>query len=280
VRTFILWLFAAVVAAVVCARTTRQLVSHAPLRERNYRGLQIPTAGGIAVLIAFSCATAAVGVLHLLFSSSEMLADAAGAGLIFVGAGLGFGFLGLWDDVAGGQHDRGWRAHVDALRKGRTTPGALKILGGAALALVLVVSAGESFWWSLVDAAIVALAANSFNLLDKRPGRASKWFLIAAIAIMIVGGFVAASLAAAIGAVALYVPFDLRERVMLGDSGANGLGAIIGVATVLGSTHGFRLIALVILLAVNVAGARPGLSHVIRSVKPLERFDMAGRVSE
>jgi UDP-GlcNAc:undecaprenyl-phosphate GlcNAc-1-phosphate transferase len=279
-RTFILWLFAAVIAAVVAARTTRQLVSQAPLRERNYRGLEIPTAGGIAVLLAFACASAAVGVLHLIFSSSEMLADAAGTGILFIGAGLGFGFLGLWDDVAGSRHERGWRAHVDALKRGRATPGALKILGGAALAIIVIVPAAESFWWSVVDAAVVALAANAINLLDKRPGRAGKWFVIGAAAIMIVGGSVAPSLAAAIGAVALYLPFDLRERVMLGDSGANGLGAILGVATVLASTHGFRLIAFVALVGVNIAGARPGLSHVIGSVKPLHRFDLAGRVPE
>src|SRR5205823_2483872 len=85
-RTFFLWLFAAVVAAGVSVRTTRQVVAQATLRERNYRGLEIPTAGGIAVLLAFACASAALGVLHLIFSSSEMLADAAGTGILFVGA--------------------------------------------------------------------------------------------------------------------------------------------------------------------------------------------------
>src|SRR5206468_3005689 len=108
----------------------------------------------------------------------------------------------------------------------------------------------------------------------------SKAFLVAAGGIMIVGGFVAPSLAAAIGAVVLYLPFDLRERVMLGDTGANGLGAMLGVATVLASTHWFRLIAIILLVAVNVAGTRPGLSNIIKSVGPLDRFDLAGRVRE
>jgi UDP-N-acetylmuramyl pentapeptide phosphotransferase/UDP-N-acetylglucosamine-1-phosphate transferase len=65
---------------------------------------------------------------------------------------------------------------------------------------------------------------------------------------------------------------------MLGDAGANALGAMIGIATVLDSSHTFRLVALGLLAIVTVAGARPGLSRVIDSVGPLRRFDAAGRV--
>jgi UDP-N-acetylmuramyl pentapeptide phosphotransferase/UDP-N-acetylglucosamine-1-phosphate transferase len=95
---------------------------------------------------------------------------------------------------------------------------------------------------------------------------------------MIVGGGTAPGLAAAIGAVLLALPYDLRERAMLGDAGANALGALLGVATVLDSTHTFRLVALGLMVLVTAAGARPGLSRVIESVGPLRRFDRAGRV--
>jgi len=65
---------------------------------------------------------------------------------------------------------------------------------------------------------------------------------------------------------------------MLGDAGSNGLGALLGVGIVLGSTHGFRLLALLLLAITTFAGARPGLSRLIDSVPILRRFDRAGRV--
>ena len=58
----------------------------------------------------------------------------------------------------------------------------------------------------------------------------------------------------------------------------SSLPALLGVATVLDSSHTFRLVALGLLVLVTAAGARPGLSRVIDSVAPLRRLDAAGRV--
>jgi UDP-GlcNAc:undecaprenyl-phosphate/decaprenyl-phosphate GlcNAc-1-phosphate transferase len=217
-------------------------------------------------------------VLHMLFSSSRMLAEASSVGLLFATAAGIFAFVGLWDDLAGTTGERGWRAHANAALRGRATAGALKLVGGAAASLIVASVLEHTFWWALVDATIIALSANAVNLLDKRPGRAGKTFVLAAVGLMIVGGPTAPGLAAAVGAVLVALPYDLRERAMLGDAGANALGALLGVATVLDSTHTFRLVALGLLVVVTATGARPGLSRLIESVGPLRRFDEAGRV--
>jgi UDP-N-acetylmuramyl pentapeptide phosphotransferase/UDP-N-acetylglucosamine-1-phosphate transferase len=72
---------------------------------------------------------------------------------------------------------------------------------------------------------------------------------------------------------------DLRERLMLGDTGANVIGAVLGLAVVLGSSEGWRLSAMLVLLALNVAAELVSFSRIIDAVPPLRAFDRLGRTS-
>jgi len=276
----LLWIGAALISAFVSARATRHLAVGGPLRRQNYRGLQIPTATGLAVVLGFLAGPAMLAGLHVLFGSSARLAEYSAGGLWVVAAALGFALLGLWDDLAGKDAGRGWRAHLGALRRGHATSGAVKLFGGTALALVLVAPGRTSFGWALVQTAVIALSANLFNLLDTRPGRTCKTFLFAVAAFLVAGGAIAPALAAAAGAVIAFLPFDLRERAMLGDTGSNALGAIVGVAIVADASQTVLAIAAVVLVVCNVLGERPGLGKLIDGFPPLRRFDRAGRVPE
>jgi UDP-N-acetylmuramyl pentapeptide phosphotransferase/UDP-N-acetylglucosamine-1-phosphate transferase len=276
----LLWIATALTAALVSSRAARHLATSAPLRRTNYRGIELPTATGVAVVLGFLAGPALIAVLHVLFPSSERLGEAAGVAFVFTSAAMGFGLLGLWDDLAGRDAERGWRAHVGALRRGHATSGAVKLFGGTALALVIIAPQPVTFWWAVADSAVIALSANLFNLFDTRPGRACKAFVFAVAALMVVGGPGAPALAAAAGAAIAFLPFDLRERAMLGDTGSNALGAIVGVGIVLNSTHGIRIGALCVLVVLTIVGERPGLSRIIDRVPPLRKADRAGRVPE
>lgn len=276
----LLWIATAAAASLVTMRATRHLAVAAPLRRTNYRGLDLPTATGVAIVLGFLTGPALVAILHMVFGDSERLARASEAGLFVAMSGVGFGLLGLWDDLAGNDGERGWRAHVRAVRHGRATSGALKLFGGAALALIIVAPGSESAGWAIVRAAVIAATANLFNLFDLRPGRACKFFIVSVAALLVVGGAAAPSLAAAAGAVIAFLPFDLRERVMLGDTGSNALGAIVGVGIVIDATHAVLVGVLVVLVALTIAGERPGLSRIVDGVAPLRKLDRAGRVPE
>jgi hypothetical protein len=70
---------------------------------------------------------------------------------------------------------------------------------------------------------------------------------------------------------------DLRERLMIGDTGANVLGAVLGLACVLEIGRGPRNAILIALVVLNVAAEAVSFSRVIDRVPPLRAFDRLGR---
>ena len=161
--------------------------------------------------------------------------------------------IGLADDRWSGQ-ERGFREHV---RAGRTT-GVLKLV-----AIPLVALARTR---SLSGALLVALSANVVNQLDTRPGRALKAYLAAAVV-------VDAPLALAV----LLTPYDLREMTMLGDGGANGLGAMLGLSSVNRFTGRGRWVAISALAGLTLLGERCSLGELIESTPVLREVDAWGR---
>ena len=161
--------------------------------------------------------------------------------------------LGLADDLWSG-NERGIRAHIAA---GRTT-GVLKLAG-----IPLV---GLAATRSLSGGLLVAGWANLVNQLDTKPGRAVKAYTLAAIA-----------LGAPLKPAVLLGPYDLRERVMLGDAGSNALGALLGLKSV-DRLHGWgRWAAVVGVACLNVVGERRSLGELIERTPVLREFDAWGR---
>src|SRR5262249_682547 len=147
--------------------------------------------------------------------------------------------LGLVDDLWSGP-ERGFRAHLAA----RRTTGVLKLLGIPAYALART----RSFSGAL----LVGLAANAINQLHTRPGRALK---------ADIGGAVVVD--APLGVAVLLLPYDLREMTMLGDAGANALGALLGLKSVDRLTGRGRWFAIGALAGVTLIGERMSIGALI-----------------
>jgi hypothetical protein len=192
---------------------------------------------------------------------------------------VGFGFLGFLDDVLGDGGARGFRGHLAALRRGEVTTGTAKLVGGAALALTVAALAGARDGQLLVDAARIALAANLANLLDVRPGRTTKYSLVAYVPVAVLCGTdtLGVAIAPMIGALLACLPDELRERFMLGDTGANPVGAVLGLGVVLEVSTGTRVVVAIVLLALNLLSEVVSFSRVIERVPPLRAFDRLGR---
>lgn len=163
--------------------------------------------------------------------------------------------IGVADDLWSGE-ERGFRAH---LGKGLTT-GVLKLVGIPAYAL-----------WrtrSVSGAILVGLAANTLNQLDTKPGRALKAYLVAAI-----------PLGAPKAMAVLLAPYDLREMAMLGDSGSNTLGAVLGFESVGRFTERQRWSAIAALAGLTLLGERRSLGALIERTPVVRELDGWGRQS-
>lgn len=261
----------------------REMFGRPVFRRTNYRGRELATAVGLAVPMALYAAGAVVAVLRSLGATPEPEAITS---LTLTGVAVGgFGLLGLLDDLALDRDASGYRGHVRALLGGRFSAGSLKMLAGPAIALVVVQPvSGESLVRLLLDGALVALAANTANLLDRAPGRVTKVAIVGFAgllvpALVVGGGRVPSLLGAgvAIGAaIALLVP-EMREELMLGDTGSNALGAAIGLGVVLTQSALVSSVVVVALLAVNLASEAVSISDVIDRSGPLRALDRLGR---
>jgi hypothetical protein len=246
-------------------------------RRENYRGHALPTAVGVLVALV---ALAVDAVVTAVVADAD-LDGAAVAGLrLATVTSLGFALLGLLDDLGGVGESGGFRGHLRALARGRLTTGAAKLFGGAAVG-VIVVSYREpgSLGRVLADGALVALAANLGNLLDRAPGRTLKVTLVLfAVLVAAVGAEPSlAGVALVAGAGAGLLTADLSERMMLGDAGANVLGAALGLGVVIGCSPGVRTAVLVVVALLNLASERVSFSRVIAAVPPLRAADRFGR---
>jgi len=87
----------------------------------------------------------------------------------------------------------------------------------------------------VVDAALIALAANLANLFDRAPGRTLKVGGLCFVVLAVVAGLDRdlAGVAVAMGALLALLPADLGERLMIGDTGANPVGAVLALGLVL-----------------------------------------------
>jgi UDP-N-acetylmuramyl pentapeptide phosphotransferase/UDP-N-acetylglucosamine-1-phosphate transferase len=243
------------------------------LLRRNWRDREVPTAAGVVLCLAVVVVEAVRVVIDGgLEGSSARLRIAV---LVVV---LGLGLLGTIDDVLGDSSSRGFRGHVGAVRQGRLTTGLLKLLGGAAVALVACALVSKGTGQLLLDGALVALAANLGNLLDRAPGRVIKCGVVAfALLALAATDSQLAAVATVVGAsVGVLVP-DLRERLMLGDAGANPLGGALGIGVVAACATSTRVVVRLVLVARNGAAELVSFSRVIDAVPPLRAADRLGR---
>jgi UDP-N-acetylmuramyl pentapeptide phosphotransferase/UDP-N-acetylglucosamine-1-phosphate transferase len=273
----------ALVAGVLLALALWRLTEAAfavPVFEReNYRERRLPTAVGVLVALVVLAVDAVVALT--IAAGAEPDTDAVvGLRLVTVAA-LGFGLLGLLDDLGGAGESGGFRGHLRTLTGGRLTTGAVKLFGGAAVAVVVVsVLEPGSFGRLVADGALVALAANLGNLFDRAPGRTTKVALLAFVLLVLGVGAEPelAGVALAVGAGAGLLPGDLGERLMLGDAGANVLGAALGLGVVIACSPTTRTVVLVVVALLNLASERVSFSRVIASVGPLRAADRWGRI--
>ncbi len=231
------------------------------LLRTNFRGDPIGTAGGLLLLPA-----AAVGLLGSLTAETTFLLALAG----------GYGLLGFLDDARGTAEFRGFRGHLGALRQGRVTTGLVKAAGGLILggAAAVLVPGERDVLGRCAMALFLPLMANLLNLLDLRPLRALKCFWLGALPLALAGP---GPLLAVVGATVGYAPSEARRRLMLGDTGANLLGGLLGAAVAQALSTPVLVVGVALLLSLQLWAERNSISALIARTPLLRSLDDLGR---
>ena len=277
----------------------------------NYRGVEIGHGLG-AVWLMWAMSVLAFAFVSVVIGEvmGEGIATMAGlvwaTGAMLVLAAFAFGLV---DDVFGDTDARGFRGHLRAMVSGRLTTGGLKLVGiGVASAAAGAVGPLLSIqwgwgspapWWVhwIMATLAIALTANLVNLMDLRPGRALKAYVfLAGIAIAAMaasawfaseGAGISRAMTVALvaslltlGPVLAVWRYDLGERGMLGDAGANAMGALAGFLLA-SSLPVWGLGAyVVIVLAFNILSEKVSFSRVIEGNTLLRWIDGLGRLKD
>jgi UDP-GlcNAc:undecaprenyl-phosphate GlcNAc-1-phosphate transferase len=246
------------------------------LMRVNVSGRPVPAVLGgplaIAGLTALVCVVAAAMLGWTGARAYRMCAAVALLVVVMTAAGR-------VDDLRD-EAERGFSGHLRAARRGRLTGGVVKLVAGAGAGAVAGAIVADG--WSIVGvAATVALAANVVNLTDRAPGRAGKIVLVLVVPVAVLGPS-AWTVAAAglIGALVACLPHDLAERAMLGDAGANPLGAVVGLGLAASLSGGWLVAAVAVLVSLNLAAERWSFSQIIDSTPWLRALDRVGRRPE
>ena len=195
------------------------------------------------------------------------------AGLVTAAAGAGA--FGGYDDLAGSGGRRGFRGHLGALAHGQVTTGAVKLGGIGATGLAASALLGGGALDVTLNAGLIAGGANLLNLFDLRPGRAIKVAALAGGMLALAGAPQVAAIP--VGAALALVGEDLGERAMLGDAGANALGAMLGAAAAASLPRPGRAAILAGIVVLTAASEKVSFTKVIQRTPPLHWLDMLGR---
>ncbi|HEY2718210.1 MAG TPA: hypothetical protein VGI52_01170 [Solirubrobacteraceae bacterium] len=273
------FLLASVCAALLAPALLRTLADGGHVKA-NYRGRELPFPFGVLALAAALVALIPLMLLEVLASAELFHAELWPVAVY----ALGVLALGLLDDTLGEPREgaptrRGWRGHGAAAMRGELSTGTLKAAGSLALALLAMSWLGLSDGRWLLAVAVLVLATNVFNLLDLRPGRSTKAFVLLGLGLGIGSGSPRQlwSLGLFAGPALIAGLYDLRERAMLGDTGANLLGALAGLWLVLTLSEAGQIIALVLLVAITVYGEVRSISGFVERTPGLRQLDSFGR---
>ncbi|MBI2844766.1 MAG: hypothetical protein HYX78_15340 [Armatimonadetes bacterium] len=264
----VLYLYAVLTALVLHAAIVI-MIRRFGWRKENFKNEKVLSVSGLYII--------AYGAVGAVMARYTPLGSDFAARLYLVGI-LGFGAFGFADDLFGSRDVGGFLGHFKKLfKEGKLTTGALKALGGGILAVYLSYrTSGGTIWLWALDAATIALAANTVNLLDLRPGRALfVFFLGIALAVVLAGVWLSAPVPvfAVMLSAAVVAYYDVRGKAMLGDVGSNTLGAVLGLTLALDTGPAAKIAFAVVFLAINLYSERRSISALIERHPLLRSLD-------
>ncbi|MCG8502761.1 MAG: UDP-N-acetylmuramyl pentapeptide phosphotransferase [Firmicutes bacterium] len=266
-QAVILFLLASIITYIFQDMVKKMLINAGQVTS-NFKGQKIAGVMGIAIVLG-AVATAVLSVLFTFTLSANTLYIAFACSLM--------GFIGAIDDFLGNDASKGFKGHILNLAKGNLTTGGLKIIAGGIIAFAIALQVSPTFWDILLNILLIGLVTNFINLLDTRPGRAIKGFILVTILTLLLGNIPPIHYIV-LGTLAVYLPVDLKAQGMLGDTGANFIGMALGISIVIAVQNTIaRLIIMMLMLGLNVLSEKYSFSKIIERNRVLRFVDDLGR---
>lgn len=237
----------------------------------NYKQDMIPVSMGIVflpmvilngILIAY-CTSDLNNILYL---------------ITFIFGLVSMFFAGILDDIIGNRDVSGLKGHFKSLLNGRLTTGGFKAIFGGFIGILISLVISKNISDIIINTLIIALSTNLMNLLDLRPGRAIKGFLVIMITLFLtLADFFKVLPLLIVPNVLAYFNLDLKAKAMMGDTGSNVLGISIGILVAMGCSSNIRLSWLVFLILIHLITEKFSLTKIIENNKILNFIDKLGR---
>ncbi|MEW6621643.1 MAG: hypothetical protein AB1420_00680 [Bacillota bacterium] len=240
-------------------------------QRKNYCGKNVPIGVGLylAIIIAIS------SYLYY-FSLGE-----PSVVFVYMTSIIAMGLIGFYDDLKGERKIKGLKGHFNELIKGKVTSGILKATTGLFIGTVVALIFADSFVDAVISMGVIVLFTNAFNLFDLRPGRCFKFFVFISFFLLVLslisGNFHVALLYPITGALLAYAPYDLKEKVMLGDAGSNSMGIAIGIICVITLPTAINFVLVIVLALLHWYTEKNSLNSVIENNFFLNVIDLWGR---
>ena len=237
----------------------RSLLIESNVLRPNYKKDMIPVSMGIVFLPMLIIN--AIILAYFTTNFKDMLHI-----FIFLFGLVSMFFAGILDDIIGNRDVSGLKGHFKSL------------LNGGFIGLVISIAISKNIYDIVINTLIIALSTNLMNLLDLRPGRAIKGYLLISIVLLFtLGEYTRNLLLLIFPNVIAYFNQDLKAKAMMGDTGSNVLGISIGILFVMGYPLKVRLIWLAFLIFIHILTEKYSLTKIIENNKFLNFIDKLGR---
>lgn len=235
---------------------------------RNYLGYSVVTGMGLAFI--FPCI---FGIIPLFIHKTFI------DYLAFLTVVISLTLLGIIDDLLGDGAIKGIKGHIMVIIRGDLSTGGIKLIFAIAVGtLVTFFYHTKPLYW-LLYTLLFLLFINFINLLDLRPGRAIKTFLILMLLLLILGKFEYIWIfIPLIVSIPFYLKGEMKEQYMLGDTGANLMGGILGFYAIKSVSPIPAFIITIFLLFFHILAEYYSFSKWIESIPILRFIDNIGRL--
>jgi Glycosyl transferase family 4. len=188
-------------------------------------------------------------------------------------------FTGMMDDSSK-DRTKGISGHFKSFFRGYLTSGFIKAVTGVLISVIINLMMGYRGYELMLGIMLLPISQNLVNLFDLRPLRAIKAYSAVSLLFLPFSNFHTPYVYINIGMLIsflFYWRYEAAEICMMGDTGSNTLGFLLGLVILNSKVFAIKLSILILFILIQVFAEKRSISAVIEKSRILKAIDMLGR---